>query len=465
MAYASIEAAKDEALQLLRKNISLNVPGARSAQGGKSAAPEEGGRGWRKVALAALALVALAGAAAFAMAQRNGGGLRVGGASHATARPSTIPAARRAAGAPAVMVAAAHGPAMGDSAGTSVVARRAEAYGRLVQGDLHMTRGSASDVFAAINEYTAATDLDSVSAKAYSRLGLAYATTLQRGWFQSAASAEQLLSRGMAATDDALLRDSSSVEAWVARGSLLEFRSARSLDEVFRSYARALKLAPDDTQALRLYARAAAYAGDFGLAEERYRRALGYAPNGGPILSELAELQFLRRRFGDAKRTLDEVMASDTRIPNAYLLRARMRLRSDQFRDAWSDAETAMRLGYRIPGAAAGALVYAQPARHRAGADSHRCLAPRSAGEWEGYSGARREVSRARVAGDRQAQCGAGRPGARLPPRRLIVAGIAGSRIRCDAVESPVPATPGSVPPRHVRLPVRSSQHADGCRR
>ena len=166
--------------------------------------------------------------------------------------------------------------------------------------------------------------------------------------------------RGMAAADRALRLDPRLEDAWVARGTLLEYRNPRSLDGVLRSYQKALTLIPRDAEALRRLARATAYMGNFELAEERYRRALAAGTQRAHVLCDLADLAYIERKAVKAKRLLDSASAADPAIGDAHLLRVRMLLRRRDFRDAWVDAELAARLGYPIPGTALSILVWAR---------------------------------------------------------------------------------------------------------
>lgn len=263
-------------------------------------------------------------------------------------------------------------PAVSDPVG-GAVPDAASADDHYARAAAYLKQRSVDDVYIAIDEFLAATRLDSSSAKLYSGLAEAYAVVLQHGWYESGQGAALAASRGLVAADLALKLDDRSEQAWLARGTLLEFSDPRSLADVFRSYRHALSLAPADAEGLRLYGRATEYTGDYDAAEATFRLARSHAPRSGAVLSDMAELAYLRRRFDDAKELLAAAIAADPRNPDTYLLQVRMRLRDAQFRDAWGDAEMATRLGYPLPGAAASLLVYAQmpdTAATRARADS-----------------------------------------------------------------------------------------------
>ena len=245
-----------------------------------------------------------------------------------------------------------------DSAATA--SRETQSRDRAAHGAALLSHRSAADVFRAVDEYSAAARLDSSVAAPFTGLALAYAAVLEEGWFDSEGAATAAATRGLAAADRALRLDPRSEPAWVARGTIMEFRNPRSLDEVRSSYGHALALVPNDPEALRLDARAAEYAGDYRTAEAQYRRALAQAPQSAAILCDLAELAYLQHQSADARKLLDAAIAADPRYANAYLLRVRMQLNNAQFRNAWSDAEMAARLGNPLPGEAASVLVYAQ---------------------------------------------------------------------------------------------------------
>jgi tetratricopeptide (TPR) repeat protein len=58
----------------------------------------------------------------------------------------------------------------------------------------------------------------------------------------------------------------------------------------------------------------------------------------------LAEHEYVSRRYANACALVNASIGADSYDPLAYALRARVRLRLDEFRDAFSDAETARRL-------------------------------------------------------------------------------------------------------------------------
>jgi tetratricopeptide (TPR) repeat protein len=79
-------------------------------------------------------------------------------------------------------------------------------------------------------------------------------------------------------------------------------------------------------------------------AEQHLRRALALEPNRASALLALGELEFVRRRFAPSCALTNASIGADSYNPLAYALRARVRMRLGEFRDAFSDAETAKRL-------------------------------------------------------------------------------------------------------------------------
>jgi len=289
------------------------------------------------------------------------------------ATPSSSPAGSPAATASAASVRSRSNMAQRTATDSADAANKAYAYSHYLRATAYLEQRSVDGAFAAIDEYLAATQLDSSSAATFAGLATAYAALLQHGWYESGEGAALAASRGLAAADHALRLDGHAKDAWVARGTVLQFTEPRSLATSLRSYQEALALAPADAEAWRLYARAVESTGDYGTAEGLYGRALAQDPRSAAVLSDLAELAYLRRRFDDARKLLAAAVRADPRNPDTYLLQVRMRLLDAQFRDAWSDAEMAGRLGYPLPGAAASILVYAQmpdTAQTRARADS-----------------------------------------------------------------------------------------------
>jgi TolB-like protein/Flp pilus assembly protein TadD len=238
--------------------------------------------------------------------------------------------------------------------------QNAEAYDHFLRGSFYLSSGTTADAVRAISELERAVTLDGTFAAAHARLGIAYATVLQAGRQLRSANQKTMLARGTSVAQRALAIDSSSVEAWLARAAILAATSPRSYEGVRGAYARAVATDPRSAEALRLYGRALMHLGSFQAAEVRLRSAVELDPQSARALYDLADLEVIRRRPSDACRLLNGVLQNDPRSPRAYALRAALRHRWGEVRDAWADAETASRLGDRLWGESAAALVDAQ---------------------------------------------------------------------------------------------------------
>jgi hypothetical protein len=79
-------------------------------------------------------------------------------------------------------------------------------------------------------------------------------------------------------------------------------------------------------------------------AAARLRQALAAERDRASTLRLLAEVEYLARRYENACGLVNASIGADSYDPLAYALRARVRLKLSEFRDAFSDAETAGRL-------------------------------------------------------------------------------------------------------------------------
>src|SRR5437867_5389052 len=163
------------------------------------------------------------------------------------------------------------------------VTRNPEAYEHFLRGNYGLAQRTSTGMTRATAEYRRAAALDSGFVSALARLGLAYALRLEWGWDATGAPpADSLLDRGEAAADEALRRDPSNSDAWLARGYLLEFRQPRTWDGVMAAFARAVSLDPRNAEAWQQLGDAATNMGDDSTAVTAWRRALVIDP-GRPI--------------------------------------------------------------------------------------------------------------------------------------------------------------------------------------
>ncbi|MBC7788663.1 MAG: hypothetical protein H7Z74_01845 [Anaerolineae bacterium] len=231
--------------------------------------------------------------------------------------------------------------------------RNAEAYQHFLRGTYYFGRREPGAAAAAIKEFDAASLRDPGFALAWSRFAMSYALWLDGETEAPLGPDSVLLEHALSVAGRALDTDPRSAEGWVARGALLELRNPRTLGSALEAYARAISLNPRAIEAYLRSGRAMMHIGRPADAELRLRQALAVDPEQWHTLAALAELSLQERRYGDACRFLNSAISAETRAAYPYALRALARLRLHEYRDAYSDAETAARLGEGLLGEAA----------------------------------------------------------------------------------------------------------------
>ncbi len=110
------------------------------------------------------------------------------------------------------------------------------------------------------------------------------------------------------------------------------------------AHERAVKAAPRSADVHQEYAITLLRLGRDAAAETQVRQALALERDRAVSLRVLAEVEYLARRYNNACALVNASIGADSYDPLAYALRARVRTHMDEFRDAFSDAETARRL-------------------------------------------------------------------------------------------------------------------------
>jgi tetratricopeptide (TPR) repeat protein len=110
------------------------------------------------------------------------------------------------------------------------------------------------------------------------------------------------------------------------------------------AHERAVRVAPRSPYAHQEYAATLLRLGRDDAAETQVKQALALERDRAASLRTLAELEYLSRRYANACALVNASIGADSYDPLAYALRARIRVRLDEFRDGFSDAETARRL-------------------------------------------------------------------------------------------------------------------------
>lgn len=213
------------------------------------------------------------------------------------------------------------------------------AYDHFIRGNVLLLRRTATAVAAAIAEYEAAAARDSSFTAAIGRAAYAYALFLVWGWGHPALPREHLLEAGLRASDRALLRDSTTSDAWMARGYLLSVRDPRTMQGVAEVFDRALRLDNRNAEAHHQYGAVLRLMGRDVAAVRELRRALELDPDRAISLLLLAEVEIAAGNVLAAERLLDSAAASGTANHSTYLTRARLRASRGDHAGARADAD------------------------------------------------------------------------------------------------------------------------------
>ncbi len=238
------------------------------------------------------------------------------------------------------------------------------AYDRFLRANYELAQRTPRAVRRAIDQYESALRLDPGFTPALARVAIGYGLFLDWGWEYPGLSSEAVLSRGFDAADRALHQDSTSADAWMARGFLLSFRNPRTFAGVHEALLRAIALDPRNAEAHHQYGMALLWLGRDSAAADMYRRALQLEPERPITLFNLGRVAARQVHYAEARRWADSALAIDPGADYAYVLRALAQFRLGKPAEARADAETAARLrsGFRVPGEAVLALVELQAA-------------------------------------------------------------------------------------------------------
>lgn len=227
--------------------------------------------------------------------------------------------------------------------------RNNAAYDRMLRGDVLLARRDPVSVRGAIVEYAAAARLDPSLASAWARIGLAAAIRLYWGWGDGTPPPDSILANGWAAVDRALALDSSSSDAWMARGYLLMYRHPRTWDGAEEAMRRAVALNPRNAEAWQqlgdlLGIKSAGHPAADSVRREAmiaYQRALDVEPSRPTTLKVLANIQ---QRPRDRLVLLDSAFGINPADPSILIFRARALLALGDTVGARSSADESLRL-------------------------------------------------------------------------------------------------------------------------
>lgn len=218
------------------------------------------------------------------------------------------------------------------------------AYDHFIRGNYLLARRTVDEVAQAAAEYEAAVRLDSGFTAAVARIAYAYGVFLVWGWEHPTLTHDRLLAAGLAASDVALRRDSTTSDAWMARGYLLSVRQPRTLEGVREVFERAIQLDPRNAEAHHQFGAVLRLMGRDAEALAELRAALQLEPARSVTLLLLAEIALAQRQLEEAAYVLDTAEASAGGFPYPLLTRARVRSLLGDNSGALADAVASLRL-------------------------------------------------------------------------------------------------------------------------
>jgi len=221
--------------------------------------------------------------------------------------------------------------------------RSPEAYDHYLRGNFLLARRSPDQTARAIAEYREAERLDSAFAAAIGRA--AYAHAIARGNYYRLPDTpiESLAVRGLVIANRALRRDSTSSDAWMARGYLLAFARPRTMEGSVQAFERSLTLDPRNAEAHHQYGAILSWLGRNQEADREQHLALALDPGRAISFSDLAAWAHVRDT-ARAVALMDSAVALDPASAFSRRWRALARLRAGDVQGALEDAELANRL-------------------------------------------------------------------------------------------------------------------------
>lgn len=241
--------------------------------------------------------------------------------------------------------------------------RNAAAYDRYLRGNYLLAQRTQQAIARAVGEYEAALRIDPDLVAAQARIAYAYAQHVNWGWSYGELPPESLIAPGLAAADRALRADSSTSDAWMARGFLLSFLDPRTQAGARQAFERAVALDPQNAEALSQYSVVLNRAGLHEEALGASRRSVAVDPTRVVTLRDLGFNYIRMRAYDEARRWLDSALAVDASSWFAHADRARLRLLVGDTAGAREDARATVRLsptGSRYFGEAVMAMVEAR---------------------------------------------------------------------------------------------------------
>src|SRR2546429_2165580 len=217
----------------------------------------------------------------------------------------------------------------------------AAAYDHFLRGNFFLALRPPEGITRALPDSPEAERLDSGFAAAIGRAAYAYAIARGNYYPLPDAPLESLVGRGLGVADPALRRDSTSSDAWMARGFLLPLLNPPTMAGSLEAFWRAIPLDPKNAEAHHQYAQVLNWPQRHD--EARPELHLASTPDPGRAVSylDLANTHF--RETALALALIDSATALDPASPLARWWRAYGRPQSGDVRRAQDDAHLAKR--------------------------------------------------------------------------------------------------------------------------
>jgi tetratricopeptide (TPR) repeat protein len=233
---------------------------------------------------------------------------------------------------------------------------QAAAYLHYLRGMADLSSGARGAAAQANEEFQAAIRLDSAYGGAWAGLALSTIAEIQRDGMASSNAASAATDIAVSAIRRAVRLSPQSAVVWTARGAILQLVEPRDYTHAVAAYRKAIELSPWDADAHRLLGQALLETGSTDAAVEQFHLALSDDRGDPATLVAVGVLHLRARRYHDACRALDAAIANEPRYAEAYAERALARLHLKDIRNAYGDAETAVRLGAWLTGSVAQVL-------------------------------------------------------------------------------------------------------------
>ena len=217
------------------------------------------------------------------------------------------------------------------------------AYDHFLRGNFFLALRTPEGITRALGEYREAERLDSGYAAAIGRAAYAFAVARSNYYSVPDVPNESVAVRGIEVADRALRRDSTSSDAWMARGFLLAYADPHTMAGATAAFARAITLDPRNAEAHHQYAQILNWLGRKDEADRELRLAIALEPGRVVSYDDLA-IWTHRRDTAIALALTDTAVTLDPTSPRAHWARGFARVFAGDLRGALEDGEIANRL-------------------------------------------------------------------------------------------------------------------------